>query len=31
MLLNFKLQFVEPIRAGTKHHTIRGDRKAFRG
>jgi hypothetical protein len=27
MLLNFKKQFVEPIRQGTKHHTIRGDRK----
>jgi hypothetical protein len=27
MLLNFKKQFVEPIRLGTKHHTIRGDRK----
>lgn len=27
MLLNFKSQFVEPIRLGIKHHTIRGDRK----
>jgi len=26
-VLNFKAQFVEPIRAGTKHHTIRADRK----
>ena len=26
-LLNFKKQFVEPIRAGTKHHTIRAWRK----
>lgn len=24
---NFKRQFVEPIRAGTKRHTIRGERK----
>lgn len=24
---NFKSQFVEPIRDGTKHHTIRADRK----
>ena len=26
-LLNFMPRFVEPIRAGTKAHTIRGDRK----
>jgi len=26
-LLNFKRQFVEPIRSGSKHHTIRGTRK----
>lgn len=26
-LLNFKKQFVPPMRAGVKNHTIRGDRK----
>ena len=26
-LLNFKKQFVEPIRDGRKHHTIRAARK----
>lgn len=26
-LLNFKKQFVEPIRSGVKHHTIRAERK----
>ena len=26
-ILNFKPQFVEPIRAGRKNHTIRADRK----
>jgi len=26
-VLNFKPQFVEPIRDGTKHHTIRATRK----
>ena len=26
-LLNFQARFVDPIRAGIKHHTIRADRK----
>jgi hypothetical protein len=27
---SFKQQFVEPIRQGVKHHTIRGERKDYR-